>query len=273
MGELTVNGQKQKGVAVEEIETQSGVRIVALASVRPKGAKWEFKPQGRPPIEAVFIFDQMGKLKYVFGDDKRIGNERRDTKLVQLGGTGDFFVRVRQFESEPPYKYTHRLYKLDEPENPALTFHYRRKMGASIPSNKTSIPLSEFASLGSSYEPGKNDAGLPVPHAIVWDRATGKFYGEQIHTYDGKPGYKIVVEESARFQSVSTKPGEVTALGGRRTGNWHSWRVVVPVGKDLSAKLELRDAAGKTLQLIREDKLSPGQHNFQLCFNLSLIHI
>ena len=109
---------------------------------------------------------------------------------------------------------------------------------------------------------------MPVPCALVWDRATGKFYGELSQTHDSKPVYKVVVKESTKFETVSAKLGEVTVAGGRRAfQNWHSWNVVVPEGKTLTAKLELRDTEGKTLRLIQEDKLTSGLHGLQLSFN------
>ena len=129
------------------------------------------------------------------------------------------------------------------------------------------FPHSEFGYVGFDEETGENESGVQVPRVFIWDRATGKFYGELSQKYDGKPAYEVVVDQSAKFESVSAKPGEVTVIGGRRDyKNWHSWRVVVPKGQTLSAKLELRDEDGKTLRLLQEDKLGSGYNSLQLQF-------
>lgn len=252
---------------IRRIKTRHGERIFAAATFRPKSAKWKIG-RGIHPPEAAFIFDLEGTLTNVIGSETTVANEDQNVALINLGGTSDFFVRISRFESHPPYNAVCRWYLVDEPEKPALTV-YSQGSSSYAYYQGTNFPLAEYGFLWYWYEAtGKNKSGVPVPCALVWDRATGKFYGELSQTHDSKPVYKVVVKESTKFETVSAKLGEVTVAGGRRAfQNWHSWNVVVPEGKTLTAKLELRDTEGKTLRLIQEDKLTSGLHGLQLSFN------
>lgn len=262
-----VNDRFQGGIAIEKIETRSGERVIALATVRPKGAKWKDNPERGNIPEVVFIFDREGTLTAAIGDEANQYYHYRNVQFLNLGGTFDYFVRVHGGESHPPYSESTRWYKVDEPNEPALTVHYQGAVNFSFAvSEGSKSPFSEYGQVGFNKATGKNKSGVQVPQSFVWDRANGKFYGEPSQTLDGKPLYEVVVDQSAKFEPVSAKPGEVTVAGGRSERNWHNWRVVVPDGETLTAKLELRDSDGKTLRLLQENEFSSGQHSMHLIF-------
>ena len=248
--------------AVKSIGTKSGERIVALASVRPKGEKWGEKPDRGFAPEAAFIFDSEGALTGV------VGENAVPSQKLSLVPVGNFepLLHVCRPESHPPFKDANRWHSINEPEKPLLTVYVDGRPLLQSTGREGS-PAAEYCRIDFWREQGKNEAGAQVPCMLVWDHATEKFYGEHSQSSDGKPRYKVVVGESKSFQPVSAKRDEVTVMGGRRGfENWHNWYVVVPEGEALSARLELRDANGETLRLIQEDKLDPGYHDLQLKF-------
>ena len=74
-----------------------------------------------------------------------------------------------------------------------------------------------------------------------------------------------MIDESVDFQKLDVKPGDVTAVGGRRDfSNWHQWTVNVQDAHPVNARLVLTAADGAEQELLPLALLQPGQHNLQL---------
>ncbi len=275
---LTLKGDRNRinfedRTPVVRVNTDEGWRIVALCNVRPKGATWVEKPKLRFPPEAAFVFDGKGKLLTMLGGGKSAGGDYDSIMLCDLGGTGDYFLRTSAFEAHPPYETYSRWYRIGAEAKPALTTYHYANSTAWSPRNGKSNPLAEFGY--SEYEfngqdidrklPGSTAAGVRVPRWIIWDGRSNKFYAEPTQQFNDRSLYQVVLDQSAEFIPVEATEETVVAAGGRRDyQNWHLWKVTVQDGQDLVARLERRDADGKTIEMIRADDLAPGQHNLQL---------
>jgi hypothetical protein len=259
--------------AVVRINTDAGWRIVVLCNVRPKGATWVKKPMLRFPPEAAFVFDGKGKLLTMLGGGQSAGGDYDSIMLCDLGTTGDHFLRTSSFESHAPYEYVSRWFRIGGGNQPSLTTYHYANSTAWSGGNGKSNPLAEFGYTEYEFNgqdidhelPGSTAAGVHVPRWIIWDGRSNKFYAEPTQQFNDRSLYQVVLDESAEFVPVQASQETVVAAGGRRDyQNWHLWKVTVQDGQDLVARLERRDAAGQTIETIREDDLKPGQHNLQL---------
>ncbi|MEO1529180.1 MAG: M56 family metallopeptidase [Planctomycetota bacterium] len=255
--------------ATELVRTTSGDRIVALASVRPSN-----RPTQDTALlkEVAFIFDDVGTLAGVIGGGSK---DREDLVFTNLGGTFNFFVRVSGFEQHGRYEYASRWYKVDEPDKPALTVFHQANSASFAAFQGSKFPRAEYGFLGfglngvrlDSDAEGTNRKGAIVPRTIVWDRRKGKFFGELSQSRNGRAIYRVVPEESSRFQPITATKQQITIVGGRRDfQNWHLWKVAIPEDRSMTATLELRDESGKKVRSIHQATLAPGLHKLQLLF-------
>ena len=259
--------------AVAVVDTAGGKQIVVLAGVRPQDANWVDRPGGGFPPEAAFVFDRAGKLVRMIGGGTSASGDEENITLANLGGTGNYFVRVSAFESHPPYEHYSRWHRIGGPAEPSLTVHHYANSNSWSGINGSSQPISEFGFLGYEFNgqdidhklPGVTPEGAIVPRRILWDGRRDTFLGPATQQFEGRSLYRIVESESREFQSLDAVEGSLVAAGGRRDfRNWHQWTVTIPRRGKFVARLLIRDSDGKTVKQLAEHPLTAGQHNFQL---------
>lgn len=247
--------------------------VVALCSVRPKGAEWKERPRLRSAPEAALVFRRDGTLVRMLGGGYGAQGSTENATLVHLGATGDFFVWVSSFEKHGPFEYVSRVFRVGHEERPSLTIHHYANSTSWATRNGKSDPTAEFGKIGFSFNGqdiahklgGMTPDGLMVARNLTWDGRLNQFAGVATQSFDGRPLYRLVTEESAEFKPLDLKAEHVTAIGGRRDfQNWHQWTVTVQKSHPVSANLILTSDDGSEQAVIPATLLKPGQHNLQL---------
>ncbi len=265
--------------AVDPIELVSAVRLntndseygVVLCRVRPRGATWVDRPPQRSPPQAALVFRPDGSLVTMLGGGFSARGSSENVMLTNLGGTGDYLVRVSASEEHGPFEYVSRWYRVGN-ESPSMTVHHYANSNSWSGANGNGKPTSEFGYLGYEFNgqdidhtlPGVTREGLMVPRRILWDGLRNQFIGPVEQSFDGRPLYRVVQDASSEFLPLETKPNEVIVAGGRRDfSNWHNWIVVVQKSQDVTARLVL-GADGKEEEVLLAATLASGQHQLQM---------
>ncbi len=271
--ELTAERNSMDDIsAVVRFQAEGEEYVVVLCGVRPKGATWVDRPEYQSAPDAALIFTDDGTLVTVLGGGFSARGSREHVTLANLGGTGDYVIRVSAFEDHSPFEYISRWYRLGHQDAPALTVHHYANSNAWTPANGNGKPISEFGYLGYEFNgqdidntlPGVTNKGLDVPRRILWDGLRNQFIGPVEQSFDGKPLYRVVTDNSAEFLPLEAKPDEVIVTGGRRDfSNWHAWTVVVQESQAATARLILI-ADGKETRELLTVQLAPDQHSLQM---------
>jgi beta-lactamase regulating signal transducer with metallopeptidase domain len=257
----------------DDAKQEQAGRVVVLCSIRPKDATWTDKPPGGFAPDAAFVFGSDGTLIRMLGGGYGAQGSSQNTTFIDLGATGDFFLWTSSFEKHGPFEMISRVYRLGHEERTALTIHHYANSTSWTVRNGTSDPVAEFGALGFEFNGqnidyklgGVTPDRLPVARKIIWDGRLNRFAGAEAQSFENRPLYRVVTEESADFQKLDVKPGDVTAVGGRRDfSNWHQWTVNVQDKHPVNVRLVLTTADGIEKDLLPRALLSPGQHNLQL---------
>ncbi|QDV20448.1 Regulatory protein BlaR1 [Gimesia panareensis] len=264
--------------AIYRVSTDTGDRVVVLCNVRPRKADQPPNASFREPPVAAFVFDPAnGSLVRMIGGWASSSGDYNQLKLINLGGTRDYFIVTTAQEPHAPFDLIQHWYQLGHEEKPALTIqnyaNATRWDGTQYPSH----PEAEFGWLKfhfegqqlDFYQCGQLPNGAMAPRKLFWDTARNQFIGPPEQSVKGKPLYRVDLQNSHQFFPLDVEPGELIVAGGRHFyHNSHQWECVVPQGK--TARLRLFSVDGSKAEpietniLIRD--LSAGTHNLRFQF-------
>jgi len=232
----------------------------------------------REPPTAAFVFDAAsGSLVCMIGGGVSSSGNQEEVKLINLGGTRDYFIVTAAREIHPPFKSIQHWYQLGQEAKPALTIqghaNATRWSGTRIPA----LPEAESGWLTfhfegqqlDFYQCGQLPNGAMAPRNLFWDSARNQFIGPSEQSVDGKPLYRVDLDNSPQFLPLKVEPGELIVAGGRHYAqNYYQWQCCVPEGKTARLRLFSIDesqAEPVETEYLTQD-LQSGPHNLRFQF-------
>jgi hypothetical protein len=237
---------------VASIPVGDETRVIVLCFVRPRGSTWTVKPRLSRPPQAAFVFDKKdGKLITTIGGGQSERGSYDNVRLMNFGGSDDYFLQARRFEQREVNDMGSRWYRVARAEHgPSLAIQHAPNGNTFWGTAGPADPPGEFCSLSYMAEgqplgpevPGLTSDGVSVPRQIYRDTVKDHFYGPESQSVEGLSLYRVITEESAEFESFKPKPTDIIAAGGR---SWHggrlSWTVMAPSDLPVQLCLQVKD--------------------------------
>ena len=264
---------------VVEIETEQGLRVIALCLVEPSVPTPSNQPRTNDAPHGAFVFDaeDASLIGMAGGWSSSKGRPCR-LHVTDLGPKGDYFFQMTAYEDNGSFNQIHQWALVDEPGSPALTYYaHSRDPAWSADSHQADELSAEFGYLafrGTATErdrqkPGWIENGAKVPRKIFWDGRRNTFQGLPTVWMDDESLYEVDPKRSARFEPFNVSPNDMIVGGGRRSyKTWHAWDVAIPEGRPAQIQLQLvKQGPGEEESIVKtfyDQPLAGGQHFLQL---------